>query len=320
MLRGPAGRHRCDSPRGRRRLASATQQLDLDAHSRAGHRADSRSTASSTPINAVSATVRPDQLAQLRARTRGRRRLSRAHASTRRPPWPGISPRSGAAARPLAVRGATGRGVTVALLDGPVDASIPICTTRRPAGTRSTASRRTPSPAPVRGGARHGDGRDRRPARDGPAGLHGVAPDAHAAADPGARAAARRARRHDGDAARRHRPCARPERRRRPLRSRRRHPRAARRAVRRLRRLGRDGRGPRAPSALGAVLVAAAGNDGPTGARFGTVASPAASPRLARSRRDRRPPGAAERGRDADDGRGRQRAPATCRWPARSRR
>src|SRR5207244_502373 len=28
----------------------------------------------------------------------------------------------------------------------------------------------------------------------------------------------------------------------------------------------------------GAVLIAAAGNDGPTGARFGTVASPAASP------------------------------------------
>ena len=28
----------------------------------------------------------------------------------------------------------------------------------------------------------------------------------------------------------------------------------------------------------GAVLVAAAGNDGPTGGRFGTIASPAASP------------------------------------------
>ena len=67
----------------------------------------------------------------------------------------------------------------------------------------------------------------------------------------------------------------------------------------------------------GAVLVAAAGNDGPTGARFGTIATPGASPGwLAVGASDGR--AALPRvGVTFDDRRRRQRARTTCRWPAR---
>ena len=67
----------------------------------------------------------------------------------------------------------------------------------------------------------------------------------------------------------------------------------------------------------GAVLVAAAGNDGPTGARFGTVATPAASPGwLAVGASDGRaalPRVGVTLTTDGVD----SRAATTCRWPAR---
>ena len=75
-----------------------------------------------------------------------------------------------------------------------------------------------------------------------------------------------------------HRPRARPERRRQSLRPRRRDPGSARGAVRRLRRVGRDGRrrGRRASSAP--CWSRRPATTAPTGGRFGTIASPAASP------------------------------------------
>ena len=111
----------------------------------------------------------------------------------------------------------------------------------------------------------------------GPAGLHGVAPRGHAVADPGPGAAARRSHGHDRDAARRTRPRPRSERRRQPVRPRERDSGPGGRAVRGLRASAETVASENVEK-LGAVLVAAAGNDGPTGARFGTIASPAASP------------------------------------------
>ena len=110
---------------------------------------------------------------------------------------------------------------------------------------------------------------------NGPDGLHGVAPHAQLlpiqvlALQHGVLVGS------TGVDARRPRPRPRPERRRQPARPRADRRGAGRRAVRRVRRVARgDGRG--LGRARGTLLIAAAGNDGPTRARFGTVATPAA--------------------------------------------
>ena len=101
-------------------------------------------------LNAVSATVRPDQLAQLRAAPEVAgvypvRKLYPAATVARH------LASLGAAARPLAVDGADGDGRTVALLDGPVDSRpLRTCTcrgSRLERGQRQAAGRRRRDPA-----------------------------------------------------------------------------------------------------------------------------------------------------------------------------
>ena len=168
--------------------------------------------------------------------------------------------------------------MTVALLDGPIDSTHPYLHDLTPAWNAIAGKPQTARPTPIRrprhatamAGIVAGKRWPARPARRRAGRL--------ARADPGARDAAGRSHGHDRDAAGRHRSRARPERRRQPLRPRRRHPRSAGAS-----RSPPSGHRPR-PSPrrgverLGAVLVAAAGNDGATGGRFGTIASPAASP------------------------------------------
>ena len=109
----------------------------------------------------------------------------------------------------------------------------------------------------------------------GPAGLHGVAPAARILAirvlDAGRR---RRARRHDRRPSGRPRAGRRPRRQRRPGGSRPRRRRRGRGALRR--RSTTRPRPARSPAldTLGTVVVAPAGNDGPTGARYGSLSSP----------------------------------------------
>ena len=88
---GAAGGLRSRAPEASK-TAAATQQLDLDALTRAGIWMSIQYRFVNA-LNAVSATVRPDQVAQLRALARGRGRVSGAHGSTRRPRWPGTWPR-----------------------------------------------------------------------------------------------------------------------------------------------------------------------------------------------------------------------------------
>ena len=184
----------------------------------------------------------------------------------------------GAAARPLTLYGADGAGVRVALLDGPVDSGHSYLHLSGPGWNAVDGKPQAPRPDPGRRGARHRDGGDRRRPAAGPAGLHGVAPAATLLP-------IQILELQHGDlmgttatllAGTRPRP--RSERRRQPVRPRERDPGPGRRAVRGLRRLGRDGRLGERRAARAPCSSRQPGNDGPTDARFGTIASPAASP------------------------------------------
>ena len=161
-----------------------------------------------------------------------------------------------------------GGGVTIAVLDGPIDETHAALLGRvdHPAGAApgssdATAEHGTAIASLASGGA-------------GPAGLHGVAPAARILAirvlDARCR---RRPRRHHRRPSGRPRAGRRPRRQRRPRRPR---PRG------RCRRRGAFAAFDDAPEAraiadldqLGTVVVAPAGNDGPTGARYGSLSSP----------------------------------------------
>ncbi len=261
-----------DSPDASK-VATATQQLDLDALTRAGFELGVQYRFVNA-INAVSATVRPDQLAQLQAAPEV------AGVYPVRTVYPATTVARnlktlGAAARPLAGASA-GRGVTVALLDGPVDGGHPYLHDPAPGWNAINGKPQDASPGPA--ASAHATAMAGIViGRDGPAGLHGVAPEAtllpiqvlelqhgalmgttatllagiDRALDPNG----------DGDLSDRAdvilAPVAEP-----------------------FAAFGASAETVAAEGAerAGAVLVAAAGNDGPTGARFGTIASPGASP------------------------------------------
>jgi subtilisin family serine protease len=255
------------------RIAAATQQLDLDAIARGGIWMSVQYRFVNA-LNAVSATVRPDQLAQLRAAPQ----VAGVYPVRKLYPAGTVATHLaslGAAARPLA-GAAAGRGVTVALLDGPVDGGNPYL--HQPLPGWNAINGKPAAAAPDSVAAAHGTAMAGIVVgRDGPAGLHGVAPQAtlvpiqvmelqhgdlmgttatllaglDRALDPNG----------DGNLSDRAdvilAPLAEPF--------------AAFGASAEMVAAGGVER-------AGAVLVAAAGNDGSTGARFGTVGSPAASP------------------------------------------
>jgi hypothetical protein len=224
-------------------------------------------------INAVSATVRPDQLAQLRAAPE----VAGVYPVRKLYPAATVAKHLaalGASARPLTLYGADGAGVRVALLDGPVDSG------------HSYLHLSSPGWNAVDGKP----GREARPA----AAAHGTAMAGIVAGSGGRRPARRRAggtllpiqilEMQHGDLMGT----------------------TATLLAGLDRALDPNGDGNLSDHAnvilapvaepfagfgasaetvasenverLGAVLVAAAGNDGPTDARFGTIASPAASP------------------------------------------
>ena len=200
------------------KTAAASQQLDLDAIARAGIWMSIQYRFVNA-LNAVSATVRPDQIAQLRAAPEVAgvypvRRLYPAATVARH------LAALGADARPLAAGGGDGKGVTVALLDGPIDSTHPYLHDLAPGWNAIAGKPQTRPPDPL--AAAHATAMAGIVSgRGGPTGLHGVAPRASLRADPGARDAAGRAHGYDRDAAGGPRPRARPERRRQPLRPRR---------------------------------------------------------------------------------------------------
>ena len=262
-----------DSPQASK-LAGSTQQLDLDALTSKGiwMKVQYRFV---NAINAVSATVRPDQLAQLRAAPEVAgvypvRKLYPAATVARH------LASLGAAARPLTLYGADGAGVRVALLDGPVDSGHSYLHLSGPGWNAVDGKPQAARPDPV--AAEHGTAMAGIVAgQGGPAGLHGVAPAAtllpiqilelqhgdlmgttatllaglDRALDPNG----------DGNLSDHANvilaPVAEP-----------------------FASFGASAETVASENVekLGAVLVAAAGNDGPTDARFGTIASPAASP------------------------------------------
>ena len=142
-------------------------------------------------LNAVSATVRPDQIAQLRAAPEVAgvypvRRLYPAATVARH------LAALGADARPLAAGGGDGKGVTVALLDGPIDSSHPYLHDLAPGWNAIAGKPQTPEPDPIAAehatamaGIVSGRGGPDRPARRRARGVAG--------ADPGAGDAAGRA-------------------------------------------------------------------------------------------------------------------------------
>jgi minor extracellular serine protease Vpr len=262
-----------DSPQASK-LAGLTQQLDLDAITSRGIWMSVQYRFVNA-LNAVSATVRPDQLAQLRAAPEVAgvypvRKLYPAATVARH------LASLGAAARPLAVAGTDGEGVRVALLDGPVDSRHSYLHLTDPGWNAVSGKPQSPTPDPaaaVHGTAMAGIVNG----RGGPAGLRGVAPAAtllpiqilelqhgdligttatllaglDRALDPNG----------DGNLSDHAdvilAPVAEPF--------------AAFAA-------SAETVASENVERAGAVLVAAAGNDGPTSARFGTIASPAASP------------------------------------------
>ncbi len=262
-----------DSPSAAR-TAAATQQLDLDALARVGIAVNVQYRFINA-INAVSATVRPDQMAQLRAAPE----VAGVYPVRKLYPAATVAKQLaslGAAARPIAGARA-GRGVEIALLDGPVDGGHPyLGGDLAPGWNAINGKAADPSPGPL--ASAHGTAMAGIVVgRDGPAGLHGVAPLAtlrpiqvmelqhgdlsgttatllagiDRALDPNG----------DGDLADHAdvilAPVAEPF--------------AAFAASPET--IAAEG-----AERAGAVLVAAAGNDGSTGSRFGTVASPGASP------------------------------------------
>ena len=255
------------------KTAAATQQLDLDAIARMGIELDIKYRYVNA-LNAVSATVRADQVGQLRAA----------------PEVAGIYPvrnlypaatvakhlRSlGAGARPLAGKRA-GRGVTVALLDGPLDGTHAFL--HDPAAGWNAINGKPADPTPSHAAAAHATAMAGIVVgQDGPEGLHGVAPQAELlpiqvmelqhgdliGTTATLLAGIDRALDPNGDGNLSDHadvilaPVAEP-----------------------FAAFGASAETVAAEGAerAGAVLVAAAGNDGSTGGRWGTVASPAASP------------------------------------------
>jgi subtilisin family serine protease len=255
------------------KTAAATQQLDLDALTHVGI-ALSVQYRYLNALNAVSATVRPDQLAQIRAAPEV------AGLYPVRKLYPAVTVAKqltsvGRAARPIAGTRA-GRGVTVALLDGPVDGEHPYLHDLAPGWNAINGKAADPSPGPL--ASAHGTAMAGIVAgRDGPAGLHGVAPlstllpiqvlelqhGALSGTTATLLAGVDRALDPNGDGNLSDHadvilaPVAEP--------------------------FAAFGASPETVAAegaerAGAVLVAAAGNDGETGARFGTIATPGASP------------------------------------------
>ena len=255
------------------KIATATQQLDLDAITRMGIELDIKYRYVNA-LNAVSATVRADQMGQLRAAPEV------AGIYPVRNLYPAATVAAhlkslGAGARPLAGKRA-GRGVTVALLDGPLDGTHPYL--HDPAAGWNAINGKPADPTPIHAASAHATAMAGIViGKDGPEGLHGVAPQARLlpiqvmemqhgdligttatllagidrALDPNG----------DGDLSDHAdvilAPVAEP-----------------------FAAFGASAETVAAEGAerAGAVLVAAAGNDGPTGGRWGTVASPAASP------------------------------------------
>jgi minor extracellular serine protease Vpr len=256
------------------KTAATTQQLDLDALTRAGIWMSIQYRFVNA-LNAVSATVRPDQIAQLRASPEVAgvypvRRLYPAATVARH------LAALGADARPLEAGGGDGKGVTVALLDGPIDSSHPYLHDLAPSWNAIAGKPQTADPDPL--AAAHATAMAGIVSgRGGPTGLHGVAPGAalvpiqvlemqqgalmgttatllaglDRALDPNG----------DGNLSDHANvilaPLAEP-----------------------FAAFGASAETVAAQGVerAGAVLVAAAGNDGATGGRFGTIASPAASP------------------------------------------
>ena len=256
------------------KTAATTQQLDLDAITRAGIWMSIQYRFVNA-LNAVSATVRPDQVAQLRAAPEVAgvypvRRLYPAATVARH------LAALGADARPLAAGGGDGKGVTVALLDGPIDASHPYLHDLAPGWNAIAGKPQTADPDPA--AAAHATAMAGIVSgRGGPTGLHGVAPSASLVPiqvlemQQGALmgttatllAGLDRALDPNGDGNLSDHanvivaPLAEP-----------------------FAAFGGSAETVAADGVerAGAVLVAAAGNDGATGGRFGTIASPAASP------------------------------------------
>ncbi|HET6171929.1 MAG TPA: S8 family serine peptidase [Gaiellales bacterium] len=256
------------------KTAATTQQLDLDAIARAGIWM-SINYRYVNALNAVSATVRPDQVAQLRASPEVAgvypvRRLYPAAMVARH------LAALGKDARPLEVGGGDGKGVTVALLDGPIDSSHPYLHDLTPAWNAIAGKPQTNPPDPA-AAAHATEMAGIVTGRGGPAGLHGVAPSASLVPiqvlelQQGALmgttatllAGLDRALDPNGDGNLSDHanvilaPLAEP-----------------------FAAFGGSAETVAAAGVdrVGAVLIAAAGNDGATGGRFGTIASPAASP------------------------------------------
>jgi minor extracellular serine protease Vpr len=261
-----------DSPEASK-IAAASQQLDLDALERAGIWMNIQYRFVNA-LNAVSATVRPDQVAQLRAAPE----VAGVYPVRRVYPAATVARHLaalGAAARPLSGSG-DGKGVTVALLDGPIDGAHPYLHDLTPAWNAIAGKPQTADPDPV--AAAHATAMAGIVAgRGGPSGLEGVAPAASlvpiqvlemqqgalAGTTATLLAGIDRALDPNGDGNLSDHadvilaPLAEP-----------------------FAAFGASAETVAAQGVdrVGGVLVAAAGNDGATGGRFGTIASPAASP------------------------------------------
>ena len=262
-----------DSPDASK-IAAASQQLDLDAIERAGIWMAIQYRFVNA-LNAVAATVRPDQIAQLRAAPE----VAGVYSVRRLYPAATVARHLaalGAAARPLAAGGGDGKGVTVALLDGPIDGVHPYLHDLAPAWNAIAGKPQTGDPDPV--AAAHATAMAGIVAgRGGPRGLHGVAPAASlvpiqvlemqqgalAGTTATLLAGIDRALDPNGDGNLSDHadvilaPLAEP-----------------------FAAFGASAETVAAQGVerLGGVLVAAAGNDGATGGRFGTIASPGSSP------------------------------------------
>ena len=264
-----------DSPEASK-IAAEAQQLDLDALTKRGFDLGVQYKFVNA-LNAVSATVRPDQMAQLRAAPEVAgvypvRKLYPAEIVTKQ------LKSLGKASRPLTAARSSGdgKGVTVALLDGPIDGTHPFLHQPQPGWNAINGTPEDPSASPA--ASAHATAMAGIVAgRGGPGGLHGVAPGATllpiqvmelqhgdlAGTTATLLAGLDRALDPNGDGNLSDHadvilaPLAEP-----------------------FAAFGASAETVAAEGIerAGAVLVAAAGNDGATGARFGTIASPAASP------------------------------------------
>jgi Subtilase family len=255
-------------------IAGEAQQLDIDALTKRGFDLGIQYKFVNA-LNAIAATVRPDQMAQLRAAPE----VAGVYPVRRLYPAEVVAAHLKSmtrAARPLAAGGGDGKGETVALLDGPIDGTHPFLHQVGAGWNAINGKPQDPSPSPA--AAAHATAMAGIVVgHDGPDGLQGVAPQAtllpiqvlelqqgnlmgttatllaglDRALDPNG----------DGNLSDHAdvilAPLAEP-----------------------FAAFGSSAETVAAQGVerAGAVLVAAAGNDGPTGARFGTVASPAASP------------------------------------------